>query len=477
MACDLSRSASFPPSFIFGVATSSVQIEGATLEGGRGKGIWDTFASIPGKIADGSTPAVACDHFHKFQEDILLMKRLGVDAYRFSISWPRLYPENSQKLNKEGVAFYSNVLDCLLEAGLTPFVTLYHWDLPQYLQDDPNVKGWLTHNIIDHFSIFAITCFKYFGDRVKNWITFNEIHLNTIFVCELGIMAPGRSSNASSDSYIVAHHQLLAHAAAVKLYRRDYQKEQQGSIAMSTDVTWYQPMSERQEDVDAVMRCEEFEIGWILDPVIFGDYSPIMKELLGDRLPKFTEEQSQDLKGSIDFIGLNYYSALWATKATEAPHSNFMVFLKESQTNISWIDTNGRLLGDTTAPPEQAMFRSCPWGLRKVLAALQSRYGKIPIYITENGTIDEDVDMTSNELHNDQQRVKFMKEHISAVSDSIRMDNVNVKGYFYWTIVDNWEWRSGFTKRFGLYHIDFNNPNLPRSPKASAKWFSSFLQS
>ncbi|MCO5553111.1 hypothetical protein L7F22_006632 [Adiantum nelumboides] len=477
MATDLSRSSLFPPSFLFGVASSSVQIEGATSEGGRGKGIWDTFASIPGKILDGSTPKVTCDFFHKFQEDILEMKRLGVESYRFSISWPRLFPETSEFLNKEGLAFYNKVLDCLLEAGLTPFVTLYHWDLPQYLQDDPEVKGWLTTNIIDHFLNFANTCFTYFGDRVKHWITFNEIHMGTILSCELGMIPPGNSSEGRSDSYIVAHHSLLAHAAAVELYREKYQKEHRGFIGMSADVTWFEPMSDRQGDIDAAVRCEEFGMGWILDPVFFGDYPKMMRELVGERLPRFTEKQSRDLKGSLDFLGLNYYFVLWATQAADVCPGGLHVWLKESQTNFHWINADGKLLGEAPEPHEQAIFRSCPWGIRKALAALKSRYGDIPIYITENGTTDGDMDATLDEPYNDKGRVKFLQEHLRVVSESIREDNVNVKGYFYWTFMDNWEWMSGFTSRFGLYHVDFQNPQLSRIPKASAKWFSAFLKS
>eukprot|EP00250_Pteridium_aquilinum_P001521 c11717_g2_i1 orf=93-659(+) len=188
------------------------------------------------------------------------MKRLGVDVYRFSISWPRLFPESSDKVNEEGLTFYNDLIDCIVEAGLTPFVTLYHWDLPEFLQVHPLVKGWSTKEIIKHFLTFADTCFKCFGDRVKYWITFNEIHMISVMTYEFGLMAPGKSSDSGANAYTTAHHQLLSHAAVVKLYRTTYQKEQQGWIGMSADISCYLPMSAKQDDIDAATRCEEFEM-------------------------------------------------------------------------------------------------------------------------------------------------------------------------------------------------------------------------
>ncbi|KAI5058497.1 hypothetical protein GOP47_0026667 [Adiantum capillus-veneris] len=480
---DLSRSSSFPTSFIFGVATSSVQIEGATCEGGRGKGVWDTFG--PGKTFDGSTPAIACDHFHKFKEDIANVKKLGLDAYRFSISWPRLFPESSKEVNAEGVAFYNNVINCVVEAGLTAFVTLYHWDLPQFLQDDPVVKGWGTKHIIGHFVTFANTCFKCFGDRVKYWITLNEIHMISVLAYGFGLMAPGKSDDAGINPYTTAHHQLLCHAAVVRLYRTTYQKEQQGWIGMSADISCYEPMSTKQEDVDAALRCEEFEMGWILDPVHFGDYPQTMKDILGERLPTFSKEESADLKESLDFIGLNYYFTFWATNAklSEASSvevnvpSDFNVFLKESQAELHWKDANENFLGELSGLLELPLFRSCPWGLRKVLAGLKKRYGNTKIYITENGTLDPDASSMLDGPLNDTRRIKYLKDHLSVVADSIRVDKVMVEGYFYWTFMDSWEWASGFMPRFGLHYIDFNDPKLLRIPKASATWLSCFLKS
>ncbi|KAH7289680.1 hypothetical protein KP509_30G014000 [Ceratopteris richardii] len=405
------------------------------------------------------------------------MKRLGINTYRFSISWPRLFPESSRELNLEGVAFYNNVIDCLVKAGVAPFVTLYHWDLPQYLQDDLEIKGWLRNDIIQHFLVFVDACFTLFGDRVKHWITINEIHMGTVVCCELEMFPPGNSVKGMSDSYVVAHNLLLAHAAAVKLYRTKYQVNQQGSIGMVADVQWYEPLSDIQEDRDAVLRCIEFNMGWILDPVFFGDYPTMMREILGEKLPKFTKEQSEDLKGSMDFLGLNYYFALWVTKAAKIKPLGMHTWLPESQTNLFWVNADGKLLGEAEGPYESAMFRSCPWGLRKVLASLSSRYGNIPIYITENGIKDSVIVRTLDERLNDQWRVKFLQDHIQALSESIREDKVNVKGYFHWSFTDTWEWFSGYAPHFGLYYIDFEDPQLHRTPKASARWFASFLKS
>lgn len=405
------------------------------------------------------------------------MKSLGVDAYRFSISWPRLFPENSSNLNEEGVAFYNAVIDCALEAGLTPFVTLYHWDLPQFLENDPEVKGWRTKSIINHFVIFASTCFNCFGDRVKHWITFNEIHLIAIFAHGWGYFAPGTTSNKSTEPYVVAHHQLLAHAATVKIYRADYQKKQKGAIGLSAVVGWTEPFTKSQVDKDAAERFQAFESGWILDPVQFGDYPRIMRDLVGDRLPKFTAQESEDLKGSADFLGINYYTAIWARNREEKVSEDDKWWDNDSQADTFGEDPDGNRIGEFMGPEGLVWFRSCPWGLRKALAWIKNRYGNIALYITENGTLDPDGAAPLDKALDDQHRIKFVSAHLRAAAESIRQDHVNLKGFFLWTYMDNWEWFSGFKFRFGFYYVDFNHSQLLRYPKASAKWLSSFLSS
>ncbi|KAI5058488.1 hypothetical protein GOP47_0026658 [Adiantum capillus-veneris] len=384
----------------------------------------------------------ADDHRCKYhiESSYAIIAHYGVNTYP---NCTHSLDESLKEVNAEGVAFYNNVINCVVEAGLTAFVTLYHWDLPQFLQDDPVVKGWGTKHIIGHFVTFANTCFKCFGDRVKYWITLNEIHMISVLAYGFGLMAPGKSDDAGINPYTTAHHQLLCHAAVVRLYRTTYQKEQQGWIGMSADISCYEPMSTKQEDVDAALRCEEFEMGWILDPVHFGDYPQTMKDILVE---------------------------------VNVP-SDFNVFLKESQAELHWKDANENFLGELSGLLELPLFRSCPWGLRKVLAGLKKRYGNTKIYITENGTLDPDASSMLDGPLNDTRRIKYLKDHLSVVADSIRVDKVMVEGYFYWTLMDSWEWASGFMPRFGLHYIDFNDPKLLRIPKASATWLSCFLKS
>lgn len=476
IAIDSFNRHSFPPDFTFGVATSALQIEGASSVGGKVPSVWDSFAALSGKIADGSTPAVACDHFHKFHEDILEMKRLGVDAYRFSISWPRLFSDASGTVNMEGISFYNRVIDSSVKAGLTPYVTLYHWDLPQYLDDDPEVKGWRTKNIVKHFVSFADTCFKHFGDRVKHWITFNEICLTSIMGSGLGLMPPGSSANKATEPYILTHHQLLSHAAAVTVYRSHYQEEQEGMIGLTCDVMWHQPLTDSQEDKDAAQRFQEFETGWILDAVITGSYPKIMRDRVGSRLPSFTLEESKALKGSVDFVGVNYYSACFVKNEVEEKDPSQRWWQNDTGASWSFTGVDGKLIGDEMGPEGLRWFYNCPWGLRKSLAWIDSRYGKhFPIFIFENGTLDPHSHVPLQTALEDTHRTNFIKSHLQHLCDSIRLDKVNVKGYFLWTFMDDWEWMNGFNLRFGLYYVDFKDKQLARYPKASAKWFSSFL--
>ncbi|KAJ0961709.1 hypothetical protein J5N97_000028 [Dioscorea zingiberensis] len=318
----LNRS-SFPEGFIFGTSSSAYQYEGGRNIDGKGPSIWDTFTHLhPEKIVDRSNGDVAIDSYHFYKEDVKTMKKMGMDAYRFSIAWTRILPNGSLSggINKEGVKYYNNLIDELISHGVKPFVTLFHWDSPQSLED--KYGGFLSQNIIVDFEDYAEVCFKEFGDRVKHWITFNEPWSFCVAGYASGFLAPGRCSpyesgqcrvgDSSREPYIGAHHQLLAHAAAVKTYKLKYQGHQKGKIGISIVSTWFVPYSKSKSDDDTAKRALDFMYGWFMDPLVFGDYPHSMRAYVGDRLPKFTKEQSKIVKGSFDFIGLNYYTANYA---------------------------------------------------------------------------------------------------------------------------------------------------------------------
>ncbi|KAF0913086.1 hypothetical protein E2562_020235 [Oryza meyeriana var. granulata] len=314
---------SFPKGFIFGTASSSYQYEGGAAEGGRGPSIWDTFThKHPDKIADKSNGDMAANSYHLYREDVRIMKDMGMDAYRFSISWTRILPNGSLSggINREGIRYYNNLINELLLKGVQPFVTLFHWDSPQALED--KYIGFLSPNIINDYKDYAEICFKEFGDRVKHWITFNEPLSFCVAGYASGMFAPGRCSpweqgkcsvgDSGREPYTACHHQLLAHAETVRLYKEKYQVLQKGKIGITLVSNWFVPFSRSKSNIDAARRALDFMLGWFMDPLIRGEYPLSMRELVGNRLPQFTKEQSELIKGAFDFIGLNYYTSNYA---------------------------------------------------------------------------------------------------------------------------------------------------------------------
>ncbi|XP_020586503.1 beta-glucosidase 24-like isoform X2 [Phalaenopsis equestris] len=313
---------SFPSRFLFGAATAAFQVEGSAF-GGRGECIWTTFCrKYPEKIADGSNGDIACDSYHRYKEDVGLLADLGLDAYRFSISWPRILPHGRGKVNPEGIQYYKNLIDELLDNGIEPFVTLFHWDLPQALEDE--YGGFLSKRILEDFKNYAKVCYEEFGDKVKHWMTLNEPWTFSTLGYGEGALAPGRctqglpdlSCPAGGDSliepYIVSHNMLLAHSEAAKLYKNHFQAKQQGKVGITLPSYWFEPYDKNPSDKEAQQRALEFNLGWFMDPLVYGDYPFSMRSLVGGRLPKFSAEASEKLKGSFDFIGLNYYTARYA---------------------------------------------------------------------------------------------------------------------------------------------------------------------
>ncbi|XP_044489176.1 beta-glucosidase 12-like [Mangifera indica] len=472
---------SFPKDFIFGTASAAYQYEGAVNIDGRGPSIWDTFThKYPEGITDRSNGDVADDFYHLYKEDVKIMKEMNTDAFRFSISWSRILPRGkiSGGVSKEGINFYNNLIDELLSNGLQPFVTIFYWDLPQALEDE--YGGFLSPQIVDDFRDFAELCFKEFGDRVKHWITLNEPLTFTSTGYDTGIYAPGRCSkwvnaacqagNSATEPYIVGHHLLLSHAAAVKLYKQKYQVIQKGKIGITLVTSWIVPSSEKKSDIEAAYRALDFTFGWYMNPIIYGDYPFSMRNIVRQRLPKFTREQSDMVKGSFDFIGINYYTADYAANIPVANTVN----ISYSTDSLASLTTsrNGILIGPQAA---SSWLHVYPRGLRDLLLYVKEKYNNPLVYITENG-IDEfnNASLPLEQALKDPVRIDYYHRHLLFLERAIK-EGANVKGYFAWSLLDNFEWSSGYTVRFGINFVDYENGNK-RYPKQSAIWFRNFLQ-
>lgn len=462
----------FPAGFYFGSAVSAFQVEGAANKFGKGPSIWDTFAhEFPEMIEDGSNADVAVDFYHQYKDDVKRMSnQLGMNAFRFSISWPRVIPTGKirEGINEEGVAYYNALIDELKANGVEPFITLFHWDLPQGLQD--KYGGFTSPNIVDDFKDYAEFCFKTFGDRVKHWITINEPLVFTVNGYDEGKFAPGRCSswvnraclegNSATEPYIVGHHLLLAHAAAVKIYKE--QEHQNGQIGITLDVTFSVPFSNSVEDIAAARRNLDFSYGWFIDPLTYGHYPRTMQEIVGDRLPKFTEEQVRSLKGSCDFIGLNYYTSSYVsgnfTPDPDLTHVRFTTDNHATETKYR----GGTPIGLQGSPTWLYIY---PDGILHLLNYTKVTYRNPPIFITENGIGD------MKETRNDLWRISYHEEHLLNVLKAI-CDGANVKGYFAWSFINNYEWNRGFTVKMGLFDVD---DKLVRRAKLSVHWFKKFL--
>lgn len=452
----------FKEDFVWGCSTSSYQIEGAAYEDGKGPSIWDAFVRIPGKTANGEHADVSCNFYHTFRADIALMAKLGIKAFRFSISWSRILPSGTGKINEAGIRFYSEMIDCLLEHHIEPYATLYHWDLPLNLQMSHD--GWLNPKIADYFAEYADICFRNFGDRVKNWITINEPWVVAILGHGQGVFAPGRVSK--TEPYLVAHNEILAHAKAVKIYRQKFQEQQKGTIGISLNCDWREPKTSKPEDQEAAERALLFFVGWFADPIWSGDYPEVMRNRIGHKLPKFSPEEKELIKGSSDFFGLNHYTTMFAANSIK-------------------VDQNGSVYGNGGISEDQHVDLSVdrawqrttmnwavvPWGFRKLLEWIDERYQHPAIYVTENGMSHNDT--VDNGEVVDAPRIDFIRSYLEACHEAIE-NGANVRGYFAWSLLDNFEWALGYQKQFGLVHVDMNT--LERTPKASAWWYSEVIE-
>ncbi|KAG7091632.1 Beta-glucosidase 1B [Marasmius oreades] len=455
-----------PEGFIWGFATAAFQIEGSTSKDGRGPSIWDEFSRTPGKIMDGKSGDVATDSYARWNEDLDLLKSYGVKSYRFSISWSRVIPLGGRNdpVNPKGVEFYSKLVDGLLERGIMPFATLYHWDLPQALHD--RYGGWLNKDeVVKDYNRYARVCFEAFGDRVKHWLTMNEPWCVSILGYGRGVFAPGRSSDrerspegdSATEPWIVAHSVILSHAHAVKLYREEFKPTQGGQIGITLNGDWQMPWDDSPENIAAAQHALDFAIGWFADPIYLGYYPPYMREVLGDRMPDFTAEEWQVVKGSSDFYGMNTYTTNLARAGGD----------DEFQGNVDYTFTrpDGTQLGTQA---HCAWLQDYPEGFRSLLNYLWKRY-KLPIFVTENGFAVKDEDtLPLDAALKDTDRVNYFRGQTESLMKAITEDGVDVRAYFPWSLLDNFEWADGYVTRFGLTYVDYNTQK--RYPKDSAKW-------
>lgn len=431
----------FPKNFSWGVATASYQIEGAVNEDNRGPSIWDTFSHTPGKIMNGDNGDIACDSYHRYEEDVKLMKELGVDIYRFSVAWPRIFPNGTGEVNQKGLDYYHRLVDCLLENGIEPMCTLYHWDLPQALQDK---GGWENRDTVDAFEKYAEVMFTSFSGKIKKWLTINEPWCASFLSNYIGAHAPGNHDLALAVT--ISHHLLLAHGKAVSKFR---EMNIEGEIGFAPNVTWLEPYSRKKEDVEACKRRMGWMVDWFFDPIFKGSYPEFMLEVFErNHAPLHIQEGDMDLiKDSVDFIGINYYESnvgRFNEKGGIFQIENIDMGYKK--TDLDWFIE--------------------PEGFYKVLTHITDRYGEIPIYITENGIcINEGVE---NGVVNDTRRIDYLKSHITAVHRCLE-SGVNLRGYITWSLLDNFEWAEGYSKRFGIVHVDYRT--LERTKKESYYWY------
>ncbi len=427
----------FPKEFIFGFGTSSYQIEGAVKEGGREPSIWDTFCEIPGKIKDGSSGATACDHYHLYREDVKLMKSLNAGAYLFSIAWPRVM--KGGVLNPEGIDFYSRLVDELLESGIEPFAKLYHWDLPQSLQDK---GGWVNRDTVFLFAEYADAVSRKLGDRVKKWISHNEPWCVTFLGMHHGEFAPGYGD--LKDTLTASHHLLLSHGLAAAPIRGNADNVEYG---IGPNYLPVYPASDSDEDNAAAARFDGYFNRWFFDPIFGKGYPNDMLEFYESSMPAVSDADIKAIAVPLDFIGVNYYNALVVKHSPE-----------------------GGLL-ETESVPMQAVSHSAdrevyPQGLYDTLMNIQSAYSPKAVYITENGAAFDDPSPADGRVH-DESRVNFLREHFN-IAHKAQQNGVPLKGFFVWSLLDNFEWSSGYSLKYGVVHVDMKTQK--RTVKDSGFW-------
>jgi beta-glucosidase len=433
----------FPTDFVWGAATASYQIEGAVHEDGRGESVWDRFCATPGKVRGGDTGDVACDFYNRYRDDVRLMKELGLDVFRFSIAWPRVVPAGRGPANEKGLDFYDRIVDELLANGIEPFVTLFHWDTPQALED---LGGWRERATAEAFVDYAETVAGRLGDRVHHWITHNEPWVYSWVGNAWGVHAPGRTSEA--DAVAVAHHLLLSHGWAVEAIRR---VSPDARIGITLNLAHVYPATDTPEDEAAAYRRDGEDNRWFLDPIFRGSYPADLLDRNELVAPHVRDGDLEAIAAPVDFLGINNYSRFIVAAGADGPQT---VANPDAQhTDMGW--------------------EVYPDGLHDVLVRVARDYEPAAMYITENGAAFPDVRVHDGAVH-DVERTAYLDSYIAAVGRAIA-DGAPVKGYFVWSLLDNFEWGFGYSKRFGIVYVDF--PTLERVPKDSFYWYRDFIAS
>jgi len=437
----------FPRDFLWGAATSAYQVEGSPLADGAGPSIWERFCGTPGMIRDGDTGQVACDHYRRWKEDVALMKHLGLQSYRFSIAWSRVFPEGKGRINAAGLGFYDRLVDELLENGIQPLVTLFHWDLPAALDDR---GGWLNPDSALWFADYASAVYAKLDGRVRRWATLNEPWVVTDGGYLHGALAPGHRNRFEAP--IASHNLMRAHGAAVQAYRAVGKHE----IGLVVNLEPKYRASDSPEDIAATARAEAYMNRQYLDPAILGSYPAELREVFGEAWPEWPAADFDLIRQKLDFIGVNYYTR-----------------------NVTRADANSWPLRAGMVKQPRATYTDVGWevypqGLTDTLLWVKQRYGDLPLYVTENGAAFFDPPTAEGGVVRDPLRVDYLGKHIRAVHAAIEA-GANVRGYYCWSLLDNFEWALGYSKRFGIVHVDY--ATLERTPKDSAKYYASVVAS
>ncbi|WP_408953587.1 GH1 family beta-glucosidase [Lysobacter sp. Hz 25] len=441
----------FPEGFLWGAATAAHQIEGSPMADGAGPSIWTRFAHTPGMTLNGDTGDVACDHYRRWKDDVKLMRELGLQAYRFSVSWSRILPEGTGRVNQAGLDFYSRLVDELLANGIEPLLTLYHWDMPAALDDR---GGWLNRDCADWFAEYGQVMYRALDGRVKKWVTLNEPWVITDGGYLHGALAPGHRSRFEAP--IASHNLMRAHGAAVQAYRAEGKHE----IGLVVNIEPKYAATDSAEDAAAVERAHAYMNEQYLDPALLGSYPPELREIFGEAWPEWPQADFELIQQKLDFIGVNYYTRS-VTKAAESYPLNTGVVRQP--------------LGTYT----ETGWEVFPQGLTDTLTWVKQRYGDIPMYITENGAafFDPPVaepDASGERRVRDPLRMDYLQKHIGAIHDAIQA-GCDIRGYMVWSLLDNLEWSLGYSKRFGVVHVNYGTQE--RTPKDSARWYSKVIAS
>ena len=436
----------FPDGFLWGAATSAYQIEGSPLADGAGPSSWHRFSHTPGRTANNETGDIACDHYRRYATDVQLMRTLGLNAYRFSISWSRVLPEGTGRVNRAGLGFYDRLVDTLLDAGIQPSVTLYHWDLPAALDDR---GGWLNPDIAPWFAEYGRVLFDAFGDRVSMWTTLNEPWVVADGGYLHGALAPGHRNLFEAPR--VTHNLLRAHVAAVQAFRA----EGSGRIGIVVNLEPKYAATDSLEDVAATARADAYMNRQYLDPLLKGRYPEELRDIFGEAWPEHPAAEVDALREPIDFVGVNYYTR------------------SVTRNDPSALPVRAARVEQPRHAHTETGWEAYPEGLFDTLKWVTDRYGRIPLYVTENGAAFYDAPHTIEGAVDDPLRVAYYRAHLRAVHRAL-CEGVDLRGYFAWSLLDNYEWSLGYSKRFGIVHVDY--ATLERTPKASARFYAQVIR-